>query len=121
MLSYITQTFNYIAKAISYLNESKDPFEAGDLVEVREVIEYMNINAPLFKLPSELIGKIIKQIEDPLKIANVMLVNKTWYKERRHQLFIDRNNIMEWLRLKRITKLDGFIRYLNLDRLDEYI
>ena len=41
MLSYITQAFNYIAKAISYLDDSKDPFEAGDLVEVREEIEYI--------------------------------------------------------------------------------
>ena len=41
MLSYITQTFNYIAKAISYLDDSKDPFEAGDLVEVREEIAYV--------------------------------------------------------------------------------
>ena len=41
MLSYITQAFNYIAKAISYLDDSKDPIEAGDLVEVREEIEYV--------------------------------------------------------------------------------
>ncbi|CAJ0634276.1 10140_t:CDS:2 [Entrophospora sp. SA101] len=56
MLSYITQTFNYIAKAISYLDDSKDPFKTGDLVEVREVIECMNFNAPVFKLPPELIN-----------------------------------------------------------------
>ncbi|CAH1768655.1 10680_t:CDS:2, partial [Entrophospora sp. SA101] len=119
MLSYITQTFNYIAKAISYLDDSKDPFKTGDLVEVREVIECMNFNAPVFKLPPELISKIIKQIKDPIKIANVMLVNKTWYKEGRHRLYIDRDDIMEWLRLKRINKLDSFIRYLNLDRIYE--
>src|SRR5437870_9168937 len=49
MLSHITQTFrhfvscsaDYIAKAISYPDDSKDPFEAGDLVEVREVVEYV--------------------------------------------------------------------------------
>ncbi|CAH1768921.1 8701_t:CDS:2 [Entrophospora sp. SA101] len=41
MLSYITQTFNYIVKAISYLDDSKDLFKAGDLVEFRKVIKYM--------------------------------------------------------------------------------
>ena len=41
MFTYITQTFNYIAKAVKYLDDSKDPFEAGDLVEVREEIEYV--------------------------------------------------------------------------------
>ena len=50
-----------------------------------------------------------------------MLVNKAWYKEGRRRLYRDKDDIMEWLRLKRINKLDGFIRYLNLDRLDEYI
>ncbi|CAJ0895552.1 6439_t:CDS:2 [Entrophospora sp. SA101] len=100
MLSYITQTFNYIAKAISYPDDSKDPFEAGDLVEISEVVEYVETNAPMFKLPPELIA---------------------WYKEGRRRLYSDRDDIMEWLRLKRINKLDGFIRYLNLDRLDDYI
>ena len=75
----------------------------------------------VFKLPPELIGKIIKQIKDPIKIANVMLVNKAWYKEGRRRLYRDRDDIMEWLRLKRINKLDSFIRCLHLDRLDEYI
>ena len=83
--------------------------------------ENVETSAQVFKLPPELIGKIIKQIEDPIKIANVMLVNKAWYKEGRLRLYIDREDIMEWLRLKRINKLDNFIRYLNLDRLDEYI
>jgi len=121
MFAYITQTFRYIINAVKYLDDSKDPFEAGDLVEVREEIEYVETNPPVFNLPPELIGKIIKQIEDPIKIANIMLVNKAWYKEGRRRLYRDRDDIMEWLRLKRINKLDGFIRYLNLDRLDEYI
>src|SRR6185369_2941463 len=83
--------------------------------------ENVETSAPVFKLPPELIGEIIKQIEDPLKIANIMLVNKAWYKEGRLRLYIDRDDIMEWLRLKRINKLDSFIRCLHLDRLDEYI
>ena len=83
--------------------------------------ENVETSAPVFKLPPELIGKIIKQIEDPLRIANVMLVSKAWYKEGRLRLYIDRDDIMEWLRLKRINKLDSFIRCLHLDRLDEYI
>ncbi|CAH1769982.1 38_t:CDS:2, partial [Entrophospora sp. SA101] len=81
-------------EAISYPDDSKDPFEAGDLVEISEVVEYVETNAPMFKLPPELIA---------------------WYKEGRRRLYSDRDDIMEWLRLKRINKLDGFIRYLNLD------
>ena len=41
MLFYTTQTFNYIVKTLANLDDSKDPFEAGDLVEVREEIEYV--------------------------------------------------------------------------------
>ncbi|CAJ0841194.1 47_t:CDS:2 [Entrophospora sp. SA101] len=41
MLSCITQTFNYIVKALANIDDNKDPFEAGDLVEVREEIEYV--------------------------------------------------------------------------------
>ena len=41
MFAYITQTFRYIINAVKYLDDSKDPFEAGDLVEVREEIEYV--------------------------------------------------------------------------------
>ncbi|CAH1768778.1 15558_t:CDS:1, partial [Entrophospora sp. SA101] len=40
MLSYI---IIYIAKAISYLDDSRNPFEDGDLVEVREILEYVEI------------------------------------------------------------------------------
>ncbi|CAH1769243.1 570_t:CDS:2, partial [Entrophospora sp. SA101] len=76
MFAYIIQAYHYIAKAISYLDDSKDPFETRDLVEVREIIEYVEINPLAFKLPSELIGQIIKQIKDPKKITNVMLLDK---------------------------------------------
>ncbi|CAJ0845324.1 7354_t:CDS:1 [Entrophospora sp. SA101] len=120
MFASIAKTFRYIINMLKYLDDSKDPFEAGDLVEVREEIEYVDFNPPVFKLPPELIGKIIKQIKDPKKIANVMLVNKTWYKEGCRRLHIDRDDIMEWLKLKRINKLGSFIRCQNLDRLDEY-
>ncbi|CAJ0626971.1 5455_t:CDS:2 [Entrophospora sp. SA101] len=76
MFAYIIQAYHYIAKAISYLDVSKDPFEARDLVKVREIIEYAEINPQAFKLPSELISQIIKQIKDPKKIANVMVVKQ---------------------------------------------
>ncbi|CAJ0630793.1 629_t:CDS:2 [Entrophospora sp. SA101] len=51
-------------------------------------------------------GEIIKQIKDPVIIANVMLVNRTWHKEGRHRLCKDRDEIMEWLRIKKVEKLD---------------
>ena len=41
MYAYITQTYSYIAKAVKYLDDSKDPFEAGELEEEREEIEYV--------------------------------------------------------------------------------
>ena len=36
----ITNAFTYLVSAIKYLDDSKDPFEAGDLIEVRESVEY---------------------------------------------------------------------------------
>ncbi|CAJ0913314.1 8831_t:CDS:2 [Entrophospora sp. SA101] len=48
-----------------------------------------------------------------------MLVNKTWYKEGCRRLHIDRDDIMEWLKLKRINKLGSFIRCQNLDSIEK--
>ncbi|CAJ0751145.1 20308_t:CDS:2, partial [Entrophospora sp. SA101] len=45
--------------------------------------------------------EINAQIKDPVIIANVMLVNRTWHKEGRHRLCKDRDEIMEWLRIKK--------------------
>ncbi|CAH1769092.1 13012_t:CDS:2, partial [Entrophospora sp. SA101] len=78
---------------ISYLDDSKDPFEVRDLVEVREIIEYVEINPPVFKLPPELIGQITKQIKDPKKIANVML--KKIHEELNESHLIELNNYLE--------------------------
>ena len=32
-----------IANAINFLDNSKDPFEAGDLLEVKEIVEYVEV------------------------------------------------------------------------------
>ncbi|CAJ0830984.1 7538_t:CDS:2 [Entrophospora sp. SA101] len=67
------------------LKKEDKPLELIEKVEVREEIEHVNSNAPVFKLPPELI-------------------------EGRRRLYIYRDDIMVWLRLKRINKLDCFIR-----------
>jgi len=112
----ITKAFTYLVSAIKYLDDSKDPFEAGDLIEVRESVEY----AEPPQMPAELIAKILSNIKDPEKIANLMQINRTWYLEGSRRLYKDRDELMKWLRLNRIDQLDPFMRYLKLDRLDEY-
>jgi hypothetical protein len=101
------------------LNDNKDPFEAGDLLEVKEIVEYVEVKTP--HLSAELIGEILARVEDPCKIVKLMGVNKTWYQEGRQFLFKNKDKIMEEFRLKNIIKLEPFIRFLNLDRLDVFI
>ena len=59
MIAYITQALNHIENALKFLNDSKDPFENGDLVEVRETEEYVEVEAPQPK-PCEVLSKISK-------------------------------------------------------------
>jgi hypothetical protein len=40
MFAYMTKAYKYLANAVKFLDDSKDPFEAGDLIEVREIVEY---------------------------------------------------------------------------------
>jgi hypothetical protein len=40
MFAYMTKAYNYLANAVKFLDDSKDPFEGGDLIEVREIVEY---------------------------------------------------------------------------------
>ncbi|CAJ0884439.1 12365_t:CDS:2 [Entrophospora sp. SA101] len=75
MFEYITQIFSYIGNALKSLNDSRDPFEAGDLYSRGQ-------------------GKN-QQIKDPVKITNIMLVNKTWYKEGKHQLYKDNRMVKD--------------------------
>ena len=112
----ITKAFTYLVSAIKYLDDSKDPFEAGDLIEVRESVEY----AEPPQMSAELIAKILSNIKDPEKIANLMQLNRSWYREGSRRLYKDRDELMNWLRLNRIEQLDPFMRYLKLDRIDEY-
>ena len=112
----ITKAFTYLVSAIKYLDDSKDPFEAGDLIEVRESVEY----AEPPQMSAELIAKILSNIKDPEKIANLMQLNRSWYREGSRRLYKDRDELMNWLRLNRIEQLDPFMRYLKLDRLEEY-
>jgi len=112
----ITKAFTYLVSAIKYLEDSKDPFEAGDLIEVRESEEH----AEARQLPAEVIANILSNIKDPEKIANLMKINRTWYREGSRRLNKDRDELMKWLRLNRIEQLDSFRRYLKRDRLDEY-
>ncbi|CAH1760071.1 6271_t:CDS:2, partial [Entrophospora sp. SA101] len=44
-----TQIFSYIGNALKSLNDSRGPFKAGDLVEVREEIEYVEVKTPDIK------------------------------------------------------------------------
>jgi len=116
MFAYIFQ--RTIAQAYKFLAtvDSKDPFEAGDLIEVRESVEY----AEPPQMSAELIAKILSNIKDPEKIANLMQLNRSWYREGSRRLYKDRDELMNWLRLNRIEQLDPFMRYLKLDRLEEY-
>ena len=41
MFEYITKTFGNISNALKSLDDSRDPFDAGDLLEAREEIEYV--------------------------------------------------------------------------------
>ena len=118
MIAYITQALNHIENALKFLNDSKDPFENGDLVEVRETEEYVEVEAP--QLPPETICGILSQIKDPSEIANLMEINRTWYREGSRLLYKDRDEFIKWLRINRIEQLDQFLRYLKLDRLDTY-
>ena len=43
MFEYIRKTFDYINTVIKSIDDNRDPFEAGDLVEVREEVEYVDI------------------------------------------------------------------------------
>ena len=43
----ITKAFTYLVSAIKYLDDSKDPFEAGDLIEVRESVEYAEVESSI--------------------------------------------------------------------------
>jgi hypothetical protein len=116
MLSKITQALNYL---------SRNPFEAGELVEVREETEYVGqsplqaIDVKTPYLPPELIGEILARVEDPCKIVKLMEVNNTWYQEGRRLLFKNKDKIMEEFILTSINKLEPFMIFLNLDRLDE--
>ena len=60
MIAYITKALNHIENALKFLNDSKDPFENGDLVEVRESVEYVEVEAPQPK-PCEVLSKEKKQ------------------------------------------------------------
>ncbi|CAJ0631240.1 7443_t:CDS:2 [Entrophospora sp. SA101] len=95
MFAYIIQAYHYIAKAISYLDDSKDPFETRDLVEVREIIEYVEINPLAFKLPSELIDKYVRIIKKFKKIHD----------ELNESYLIEVNNYLEARKLDEPTKL----------------
>ena len=118
MFTYIFQAGNYIKNLVESLDDYVDPFKKVDLVEVIETHEYVEVLRP--HLPIEIIANIINQLEDPVKIAKVMQVNSIWYMEGKMRLFLDRHNTMEWLRIKRIDKLESFIISLNLNILEEY-
>ena len=60
MFAYIAQAYtcvkdtelcSYLASTIKFLNDSKDPFEAGDLIEIQETMEHIEVEAP--QLPAE--------------------------------------------------------------------
>ena len=86
--------YTYIKQAIAnFLNDNKDPFEAGDILEVKEIVEYVEVKTP--HLSAELIGEILARVEDPCKIVKLMGVNKTWYQEGRRFLFKNKDKIME--------------------------
>jgi hypothetical protein len=39
--------YTYIKQAIAnFLNDNKDPFDAGDLLEVKEIVEYVEVKTP---------------------------------------------------------------------------
>jgi hypothetical protein len=116
MIAYITQALNNFATKISNLELS---FEAGDIVMPEaEAHGSMEVEAP--QPPPEMICGILSQIKDPSEIANLMEINRTWYREGSRLLYKNRDEFMKWLRINRIEQLDNFIRYLKLDRLDEY-
>ncbi|CAJ0626722.1 16660_t:CDS:2 [Entrophospora sp. SA101] len=56
MFEYITQTFSYISNVPKSLNDSRNPFKAGDLVEVREEINKY--------YTTDKINNFIKEIEE---------------------------------------------------------
>lgn len=118
MYAYLTQAIAHLASAVKFLDNSRDPFENGDLIEVTETVEYEEVEAP--QLSPEIVGLILSQIKDPEKISNLMQINRTWYREGSRRLNKDREELMKWLRLNRIEQLGTFIRYLKLDRLEEY-
>src|SRR5947209_6802126 len=112
MFAYIYQAYKFLATTVKYLDDSKDPFEAGDLVEIE--VRETTIEPP--QLPAELIAKILSNIKDPEKIAKLMQLNRTWYREGTRRLYKDRDELMKWLRLNRIEQLNPFLRHLKLDR-----
>ena len=116
MIAYITQALNNFATKISNLELS---FEAGDIV-MPEAEAHGSIEVEAPQPPPEMICGILSQIKDPSEIANLMEINRTWYREGSRLLNKDRDEFIKWLRINRIEQLDQFLRYLKLDRLDTY-
>ena len=75
MSGYITQAYTYFTNALEFLNDSRDFFEAGDIVEVKEIIEYKDVETP--KLPAELIEptELTEELIEPTELTEELVQN----------------------------------------------
>ncbi|CAH1765181.1 2158_t:CDS:2 [Entrophospora sp. SA101] len=59
IFEYIDQAFNYISNALKSLDDSRAPFETGDLVEAKEEIKYVEVKTPELTTPKRPRAKAI--------------------------------------------------------------
>ncbi|CAJ0854817.1 13844_t:CDS:1 [Entrophospora sp. SA101] len=114
MLSYI---INYIAKAISYLDDSRNPFEDGDLIEVREIVEYKEVKTPPTIIQNNIPAEVLTQKKTRAKA----IVYGKYAKQKGEKVADWRRRIIpKYIEVKQ-RNLNPESKYYTTDRINNFI